>query len=754
MSGLSKYIAPLAAAVFVFSSPFAAAAITLEETLREIAVTHPRILEKQKDYNAAVKEIKQAETSFNPTVDFEAEAGREDISNSSTRFQKKDSWIKSTRVSAKQLIFDNGRAKKNISAARCLAMSAYHGFKEAENQILFEAIESYISVLKFLELMHIAEENVDIHKKLLDDVKARVETGLGGKAEQERVQGRLASAQSVLIARQNEYKRSIYNFHKYMGRFEEGEEMTAPSISVSELPADLQLALEIQSKNHPSLLASEYNIEVKEWEHKTELDRHSPSLYFEASRDKRINYSGVDGTEDDTRVMLKYKMSVYDGGVKHAKADRFKSLINREKEAMERIRRVLINDLQLTWTGFKLLDSQIGALKKSLIFTRQALKSYKEEFKLGQRLLINILDAENEYQNMRAQLASVQFEYLTSKYRVLYSIGALYESLKLETPEAKKVRTAKRPVTASIDVVPPPSDFDRDGVADKNDISMNSRAGSKVNLFGEDEEKSRKFLQDPAAKGEGQTGEVAIKTRADLESNAIKPDRTVRLDIVSFVRESVELVEESKKIMRPLVEQLKKLASDGIIQIRVLTSELKTDRENYMLALKRAYHIKKIFSVHNMDPEAIQVFAGPAEGRGGEGTSENAVIYKLVTKSEDLKESYEPMVKDGIYFSKDSEKLPAGAEPALKSLSESFKRISNPLVDVVVYSNDYDDIVKNEKISERRAEEVKKALTAAGVPQNVITPIAWGGYDALLDQPDDTSEAAVSSRVEFVLRSK
>ncbi len=725
-----------------------ACAITLDEALKEVVTTHPRILEKIKEFNASTYDIDRFKAGKKPTIDLDAEAGYEDVSNSSTRFTGKDSGIYGGAVTLRQVIYDGKRIENDIKSRNAISKSSFYGYYDAANQIVYETIEKYLDVLKFKSLLDLANENVLVHKKLLSAIKERVDAGTAGKSELERVQGRLASAQAVFIARGNDYKREIYNFHKYMGRFEEGDKMSLPKFNNTILPATLQEALKKQTENHPVLLAAATNIDEKFFEYDRERSEYKPTLYFESSRDFRKNYSGVTGDANSVRALVKMRWNIYDGGARDASTDKMSSLVNREKQIFDRVRRSLLNDLQLTWTGYKLLDSQIGALKKSLMFTRKSLKSYKEEFMLGQRLLINILDAENEYQTMRSQLASIEFELLATKYRLLYSMGNISEDLGLEIPLAKEYKALNKMKPAFKDVLPPDNDLDKDGVKDNMDLSVNSRASSEVDVMGELAGMTKKYAQEPLNNAVVEDSSV-IKNKQELQANKLKLDVATRLDLVSFIKGSIELTDSSKKIMREMIEQVRRMANEGIIKVTVDTAEAGKADENYKLAIQRAHNIKKIFAFHNIEPEAIQIFGSASE----KGTTENTVILKIETHPEAMKENYETVSLDEIRFENKKEDFKSGVKEALGVLASQIKQKGNPPVEVIVYSNDFDDESENEVISKKRAEKICAELVASGANSGRVVPVGWGNYDASLDLFQGTGEAAINNKTDFIIRS-
>ena len=79
--------------------------------------------------------------------------------------------------------------------------------------------------------------------------------------------------------------------------------------------------------------------------------------------------------------------------------------------------------------------------------TRATVSAYREQFKLGQRTLLDLLDTENEHFSSTRQYIEAKYDYYESQYRILNSMGVLLYALDLAPPpEASSCMIATRPV--------------------------------------------------------------------------------------------------------------------------------------------------------------------------------------------------------------------------------------------------------------------------------------------------------------------
>ncbi len=748
MGNIRNIIKKLCAIAIVTPALMTAAyGLTLNECIEEVLNTNPRVLEKLKYYNSVVHSKDAVRSRKNPTVYLDSSLGKQNVKNSSTRYKTSINDVSGARVTARQLLSDGSRLNHDIRALEAHSRSALFSYVDTANVLAYETAESYINILKYRELMALAIENVEIHTRLMNNIKARVEAETAGKSELERVQGRLAMAQSTYIVRQNDYKRAIYQFHKLLGRFVDGSDFVMPFISGELIPNSLKDSIQRQWECNPNLIASDYNIVSREFEYKRERAENRPDFYLEGIKDWNKNRSGLRGEDNETSIWLRVSVPIFDGNYAHHKKQQYRSLVHNEKHRRDNVARTLLNDLNLIYTGYKQLETQIYAMRKSLFFTKRALRSYQQEFKLGKRQLINILDAEVEYQNARSQLATLRADLLISKFRLLYSMGTIVEDLGLYIPLAEELAEAKRTRPATKDDLPLFLDFDSDTVEDRFDVSINSLREQLVNEIGETERMTAMYLTEPIRFTQLSEELKVIKNKADLQLQAIRPDIPTEIGFITFVSGTSELSDRAKVLMREVLPQLKRLADDGNIKITVTQGDSSADIDSKLLALRRAYNLKKILTMHLFDPDAIVVEAREAKGT----ESKDAMVLTVQSDIKSFTDHLSSMIEYSMVFEGQSDKISDNMTVRLRELADRFNKAQEPTVDVIAYSNDMNNPSLDKDLSLKRAENICREMVRLGLTKKV-NPIGWGTYDADFDFYSPIEKPLGLNIVEFVLR--
>ena len=187
---------------------------------------------------------------------------------------------------------------------------------------------------------------------------------------------------------------------------------------------------------------------------------------------------------DEVSLTLNLTYNFYRGGADTADQRKKISAAHEQKEFGARVRRQIINTLRLAWIADDSLNKQLKFLKAHITKADETVDSYREEFFIGQRDLIDLLDAENELNSARNQHTEAYFDALAARYRVYEAMGLAFESLNLETQLTDNNLQIARIEARADDELPLPDDEDIDKELDLTDHCDNSLGNSSVNPYG------------------------------------------------------------------------------------------------------------------------------------------------------------------------------------------------------------------------------------------------------------------------------
>ena len=418
----------LALAACIVALPLVGVAVTLEETVKEVLNTNPQILERINYFRSVKQDVGIAESGYYPKIDVVAGIGRERTNNNGTRFNNRTLDREETGIILTQNLFEGFGTQSDVNKQLYRVSSAAYSVIEQANQTSLFMVEAYTELFKQKELLHYAEANVETHKKINSKIKERIDSGVGANSELEQSLSRLALAESNLIVQMNNYEDTVSNFIKIYGSFIHPDDLEEP-MSLSNLPTSKSQAIAEASKLNPSLKVQRANIKVAKNNYNITKKDFYPRFDLEARQDWNRNIGGAEGSDDSASIMLKMRYNLYNGNADTANKQKSISKLHQEMRVLENLQRRVEESIRLSWMAYVTLEKQIGYLKTHKELSEKTLTSYVEEFNLGRRTLLDILNTEEEMYSADRELVTAKYDYLLAQYRIIENIGTLSSTI-------------------------------------------------------------------------------------------------------------------------------------------------------------------------------------------------------------------------------------------------------------------------------------------------------------------------------------
>jgi len=443
------------AALVAFSSlvlmPFQAQSQSLEEAVAHTLDTNPEIHSSFTQFKVREKQVEQAEADYYPTLEATGGVGYEYTDSPTTR-RYTDSLNNTEELTRRELglsltqnLFNGFKTSSEVDRTSYATSAEQWRLHSIAEDITLEVTKVYIDLIEAEKLVVLSEKNLQSHIDIYDQIKERTESGFSSKADLSQISGRLAQAESNLIAAKNNYLDSKTMFYSVVDQTPENLVIPFPDNSM--LPKTQAEGLEAALKNHPSIWASTNDIQSANAQYKSAKSTYYPELNLEIEANFNDNVDGVDGfngtndvggNNNDVVAMLRFRYNLYNGGRDEAYAKETAYKINEAKALNMKAHREVKEGFTLSWDAYELLNKQKQYIKMHVIAAKDSQEDYKEQFKIGQRSLLDLLDTENELFEARKDFLEAEFDEITAQYRVLHAMGTLLDSLRVTRPDAWK----------------------------------------------------------------------------------------------------------------------------------------------------------------------------------------------------------------------------------------------------------------------------------------------------------------------------
>ncbi len=405
-------------------------AITLEETIEDAIIHNPEFRAEVKQYRSIQAEVRGAKAGFLPTIDLNLGIGHEEVNNQSINNTGDGLTRGEASLKLTQNLFDGfGTANEVGRQEFRLDAQGFHA-KSIANDIALAMTEAYIDLMTEQELLQLAQETLDTHTRILDQITQRNDAGIGNQVEVDQAQARLSLEKSNFASTQNNYADALTKFRRVLGR-DPDTDLIKPIFAFN-LPENIDIATSVAMTDHPTLRASNGDIAEARMQHQASSRHFYPQINLEIEKAFDNNLSGVAGTNERLQAMLRLEWNLYNGGRNMAERKRTSSAFHEATEIRNNTRRQIIENLHYAWNAKNYIDKQLAFINQHIKMTFDTLIGYRQQFNLGRRSLLDLLNTENEYSSALRNLITSEAELLKAHYRILAGTGHLLTELKIE----------------------------------------------------------------------------------------------------------------------------------------------------------------------------------------------------------------------------------------------------------------------------------------------------------------------------------
>ena len=422
-------------AVLLCATP--AMAIELREAVQAALNTNPEIRQAISNKEATRAERKQAQGLYYPRVSVETSAGIRALRNPSRRrigLADNTLYPLEAGLTIDQLLFDMGGREAEIRRQAARTDAAAARVEERSEFVALNVARAYIDYLLQQRLVAIATDNSTFHEKLAGDLREGVSKGSISIADQQQAEERLQSARARITEAREDLDTAAIEFQTLTGV--PIDSVTMPPDLSQFVPATLAEAEDIARRNNPRVAESVADLAGTREQIKAARAELGPRFNLEGRGRVGTDIDGFEGKTTDLLGRVVMRWTLFNGGTN---INNVREQQARADEAQGRVfqqSRRAADDARAAWSRLTNQARLSTELETQGKVSDDLLLSYREQFNVGRRSLLDVLDAQNTRYNVQAQVETAQLAKLYAQYRVLASINRLIEALGVQKPQA------------------------------------------------------------------------------------------------------------------------------------------------------------------------------------------------------------------------------------------------------------------------------------------------------------------------------
>jgi adhesin transport system outer membrane protein len=284
--------------------------------------------------------------------------------------------------------------------------------------------------MRYKELVALANENQEFHDRIFKQIQSSTDAGALRRVDLDQAEGRLALAKNNLTT-------EISNLHDVSARYLRIVGNLPPEnlqffnlTNKATLPFNIESALTNAYVNNPAFHASLRNIDASYSEEKRQRSEQMPQLNLTGRYGLRNNdLQGNRTDQQDGRISLELTYNFYSGGRIQSETRRAHSDINVAKQLHYKTCIDMRQNLQIAYNDTQKIAERTPNLEKHALATNNVRAAYLAQFEIGQRTLLDLLDAENEHFTASQAFTNAMYDLEISHARTLAGMGQLLSTL-------------------------------------------------------------------------------------------------------------------------------------------------------------------------------------------------------------------------------------------------------------------------------------------------------------------------------------
>ena len=400
----------------------AALATMVEQVLQR----NPQVFQSEAESRAAEARLSQAGAARLPRINLSGNSGREFqqlyTTDRDTKYKQRQGQVRIAMP-----VYD---AAINADQAQRRAQSASLDWRlvDVREQLMIRAVDAYGELLRQSRLVTLAQENLKAHRQYVQQIKDIARSDLGRAADLPAAQARVALAESVLTNRLTRLEAARIQWMQLSGTYVHTVSEPLPQVH---LPQVLDEIVANAIDSSPALQAAQADIESAKQGVSVAKAAYLPRLIAEHSSRRGFDSGGVQGWQSDRYYGVSMDWMLPNGMVDRHANRAAQEMVLASRHSRDHLQQELRARVESQW--FELLGSaaSLKSYNDYAASAEQMVNAYREQFKIGRRTLLEVLNAENELFTARSNVESTRQDMALASWRLVALQGRMRAELGL-----------------------------------------------------------------------------------------------------------------------------------------------------------------------------------------------------------------------------------------------------------------------------------------------------------------------------------
>jgi outer membrane protein len=411
---------------------------TMESALLRAYQNNPQLNAQRASVRVTDEAVPQALSGYRPKASLTFSGGgqfinRLDQGSSGKKIEQGDQGPHAAALTVTQTVYNGNQTANKTRSAESQVFGAREGLRLIEQTVLLAAATIYMDYLRDAAILEVQRSNTKVLELTLKQTRDRYSAGLVTPTDVAQSEAQLAAAQSQELGAVSTLTTTRANFRRIIGN--EPANLAPASPVDRYLPQTARGATEIALRENPNVTSAMYGVDVNFLTVKINEGALLPTVSLQANVQKVWQQNITQINQFTASASAQLNVPVYQGGAEYSLIRQSKEDLEQQRLTLEQVRDQARADTVTAWGQLLAGKSQVTAAQSQVEASEVAYLGTTKEAQVGQRTVIDILNAQQTLVNARVALVTAQHDRVVASYAVLNAMGRLSpQVLRLPTP--------------------------------------------------------------------------------------------------------------------------------------------------------------------------------------------------------------------------------------------------------------------------------------------------------------------------------
>lgn len=420
----------LVRAALLVATALGGAAAAQADDLREALVTayntNPDLLAARANQRATDEGVPIAQAAGRPSVNGTA-SYTEFVKKSANSFTAPDRAI-GAQVQLGVPVYSGGAVRNSVKAAETRVEAGQADLRATESAIFSQVVAAYMDVIRDQAIVGLSRSNVEVLEVNLRATSDRFEIGDLTRTDVAQSNSRLALARGDLRSAEANLIASRERYIQVVGKAPVNLQPPPPLLG---LPASVEEAVDVALENNPDLAAARERSKAAGYDIDVAGAGRLPTVSVFTGGDF-TDYLGTLGgsvpgnfTQRQTtaQVGVRASIPIFQGGLPAARERQAQARAGAVLEQEIAVERDVIAQVRSTYSSWQAANEIIAMNQTAVDAAALSLEGVRAENTVGNRTILNILDAEQELLRAQVQLVAARRNAYVAGFSLLAAMG-------------------------------------------------------------------------------------------------------------------------------------------------------------------------------------------------------------------------------------------------------------------------------------------------------------------------------------------